>query len=144
MAGKVKVTIGIFMAIKSLLKDGATRKECCEYFGLNDATIGHIKNSETYEEYKHKVYTTSPTYRKKMAAIKAKEEKAKEVAKQVNAVPASELVKEEKKEVKEERQTIVVQASHYMLEEQKKTNELLTLISNKLAMIITDLYGGKE
>ena len=43
------------------------------------------------------------------------------------------------KEIVEHRQTIVVQASHYMLEEQKKTNELLTLISNKLSFIVDEL-----
>ena len=38
-----------------------------------------------------------------------------------------------------DRQTIIVQASHYMLEEQKITNELLKVISNKLLYLVEQL-----
>ena len=51
---------------------------------------------------------------------------------------------EEPENATADRQTIVVQASHYMLEEQKRTNELLTAISNKLAFIVTELTGAGE
>ena len=156
MANKCKVTESKWKAIKILLESGATYKEIGQMMDVSNSIISFSKSSETYEEFRHKVYVTSGAYRKKIAAEekrkqeeaelakREKEKKAAEVAKKINAVSASELVKEEPKVVKEDRQTIVVQASHYMLEEQKKTNELLTVISNKLAMIITDLYGVKE
>lgn len=140
----IKVTETMFNAVRTLLKGGATLKECSEYMGISTSAISLIKNSETYEEYKHKMYLQSGSYRKKMAAIeKAKQKEAEKVAKEVGAVPASDLVKKEPEQVVEHRQTVVVQASHYMLEEQKKTNELLELISKKLGRIIDDLYGIK-
>ena len=152
MAQKTKVTENKWKAIKILLESGAKYTEINETMGVSNTVISFCKQSETYEEFRHKLYVTSGAYRRKMAAEakakqeaqeKAKQEKGKkvaEVAKEVGAVTASELVKDEQKST-QDRQTIVVQASHYMLEEQKKTNELLTAISNKLAMIITDLYG---
>lgn len=140
----IKVTETMFNAVRTLLKGGATLKECSEYMGISTSSISLIKNSETYEEYKHKMYLMSGSYRKKMAAIeKEKQKEAEKVAKEVGAVPASDLVKKEPEQVVEHRQTVVVQASHYMLEEQKKTNELLELISKKLGRIIDDLYGIK-
>ena len=148
MAGKAKITESKWKAIKILINSGATYKEIHEMFDVSNTIISFTKSSESYEEFRHKVYVTSGAYRKKMAAQeKAKQEKQKkvaEIAKEVGAVTASEIVKDEPKPVQESRQTIVVQASHYMLEEQKKTNELLTCISNKLAAIVSDLYGVKE
>lgn len=75
-----------------------------------------------------------------MAAIKAKEEKEKEVAKEVNAVPASEPIKEEPvTQVVEHRQSITLMANHYLMEEVKKQTQLLTIISNKLAFVVDEL-----
>lgn len=42
------------------------------------------------------------------------------------------------------RQTVTIQATHYMQEEMRKTNELLTLISNKLAYIVDELCGTAQ
>lgn len=42
-------------------------------------------------------------------------------------------------QVIEHRQTVTVQATHYMMQEMKKTNELLDLISRKLAFIVDSL-----
>lgn len=46
-------------------------------------------------------------------------------------------------QVVEHRQSIVVQANHYMMEELKKQTETLKLISNKLAFIVDELTGTK-
>ena len=119
---KPKVTEKMFKAIKLLLKSGETTVGIAEYMGISDSTVSNIKNSETYEEYRHKVYVSSGAYRKKMAAMKAKEEKekkAKEVAEEVGAVPASELKKEEQPatQVVEHRQSITLMANHYLMED---------------------------
>lgn len=42
-------------------------------------------------------------------------------------------------QVIEHRQTVTVQATHYMMQEMKKTNELLDLISRKLTFIVDSL-----
>ena len=130
----IKVTQSVFNAVKTLLKGGASVTECAKYMkiGMNSAYI--IRNSDSYEEYLNARYALSM----KNKQAKAEAQKAKEVPK---AEPKAEPQVEP--QTVEQKQTIVVQASHYMLEEQKKTNELLTLISNKLAFIIDELVGVK-
>ena len=138
---KPKVTESTWKAIKTLLKGGATYKEICEYMNIASSTVSQIKSSETYEEYKHKVYLTSGYYRKKMAAIEAakqKEEKKKAKEEDEKVVPVVEP-QETKTQVVEHRQTIQITATHYMMEELKKANELLTLLSNKLAFVVDEL-----
>ena len=39
----------------------------------------------------------------------------------------------------EHRQSVTIQATHYMMQEMKKTNELLELISRKLTFIVDQL-----
>ena len=147
-----KVTQGIFDAVKILLENNDNISEIAKFMKLSWDTVRIISNSETLGEYKQQMYLKSSCYRKRMKAELEKEKKvaeaekqkeAEKVAKEVGAVPASELVKKDPEQVVEHRQTVIVQASHYMLEEQKKTNELLELISKKLGRIIDDLYGIK-
>ena len=116
-----KVTESIFNAVKTLLKGGATVKECAGYMGLSAGTINVIKASETFEEYKSNMFFRS----RACHGEKKQEQKPEQKPEHVQTV--------------EHKQTVVVQASHFMLEEQKKTNELLTLISNKLAFIVDEL-----
>jgi len=141
MAKGAKVTENKFKAIKILLQSGAKYQEISETMEVSKVVIGIVKNAETYEEYKHKMYLTSGAYRKKMAAeAKAKEEekiRAEKEAKQTTA--AKEKATGEEVSVVEHRQTITIQATHYMMEEMKKTNELLTAISSKLAFIVESL-----
>jgi len=145
MGRYAKVTESKFKAVKILLASGSTHKECAESMGLSVCTVGVIKRSETYEEYKNITYMTSGYYRKKMMkeaeAIKeAEEEPVEEV---VSDAPASSETKQEEiglpAQVVEYRQNVTIQATHYMMEELRKTNELLTLISNKLAFIVEEL-----
>ena len=133
MGQSVKVTESKFNAIKLLLKGGATLDECAKYMDVSSSTVSIIKKSDTYEEYKQNCYMTSSAYRNKMAAIKAKEEKAKEEQAKEEAAPVEPVTK-----VIHE-QSVTIQATHYMMEEMKKTNELLKLISSKLAFIVDEL-----
>ena len=130
----IKITKSMFKAIKLLINSGSPKKEVMEDMGISSATFSHIKNAETYEEYKNIVYMTSGSYRKKMAQQKA-EEKAKEETKPV--APSE-------PQVVEHRQTVIVQATHYMESELKKQTELLALINNKLTLIAEDLGCFKE
>lgn len=114
-----KVTESIFNAVKTLLKGGATVKECAGYMGLSAGTINVIKASETFEEYKSNMFLRS----RACHGEKKQEQKPEQKPEPVQTVGHK----------------VVVQASHFMLEEQKKTNELLTLISNKLAFIVDEL-----
>lgn len=144
MAKGVKVTESKWKAIKILLESGATYNEIKEMIMVSNTVISFAKKSETYEEFRHKLYLTSGAYRKRMAAEAktklGKEIKAQEVANEVKAVRASELIKEEPEEkVVEHQHNVTLVANNYLMEEIKKQNELLTLISNKLAFIVDEL-----
>lgn len=122
MSTRVKVTANMFRAVKIMLKGGATIKECAEYMGMSEITASRINRAETYEEYKH------------LASIAYMMKKEKEVQKEEKKEEPKETV-----QVVEHRQNVTIQATHYMMEEYKKMNELLTLISNKLSFIVDSL-----
>ena len=139
MAQNTKVTERIFNAVKQLTAGGATIPECAEYFMLAHSTVSRIRASESYEDYKH---TATVAYLK--VKERNKKQEAKEAAEKVGAVPASTLVELPQTQVVEHKQTIQIQATHYMTEEMRKTNELLTCISKKLAFIVDELCGVKS
>lgn len=124
-----KVTQGIFDAVKILFENGGTGAEIARFMKLSEDTVGMIKASENYDDYKALMYAKSSAWRKKRAA----EAKAKEQAKQ----------EEQPVQIVEHRQTVTVQATWQMTQEMQKTNELLKQISSKLAFIIDELCGTK-
>jgi len=143
-----KMTEGKFKAIKILLSSGATHAEISESLGISDYVIRFVKASETFEEYRHKMYVNSAGYRKKVEAEqKKKEEEAKAAAEKAVAekAPAEQAEKKEYKEpevqVVEHRQSVQIQATHFMTEELREMKELLKGISNKLAFIVEELTG---
>ena len=115
------ITPSVFKAVKILLKSGATQKEVAEYMSISEASVQKIKASEDYDDYKRIV---NAWWAKKKAAEEKEPEKGPQII--------------------EHRQNVTIQATHYMMEKMKKTNELLTLINNKLGAIIDDLYGVKN
>lgn len=139
MGRYAKVTESKFKAVKILLASGSTHKECAESMGLSVCTVGVIKRSETYDEYKNITYMTSGYYRKKMR----KEAETEKVDNAVEETPEVVEAKTEEQEtpaqIVEYRQNVTIQANQYMMEEMRKTNELLTFISNKLAFIVEEL-----
>lgn len=133
MANWNKLTEGQYKAIKTLLRGGATQKEAAEYMQVSTSTVFSINQSETFEEYQN-MRTEKYLASKQVAAIKAKEAE-KTAAQETPAAP----------QVVEHRQTITIQATHYMMQKLEETNNLLKIISNKLAFIVDDLYGtGKK
>lgn len=145
MANYNKMTPTKFSAIKLLLDGGASTQEAAKYMKVSTATIYAVGKNDTFADYVN--WQTSRV----LAAKKAREEKraaAEKVAEKVGAVPAATLAKPQEKpqekpvpQVVEYRQNVTIQATHYMMEELRKTNELLTLISNKLAFIVDELCG---
>lgn len=132
MAGKIKVTKGVFDAVKLLLQSGATASEIKKYFNICGDVVGWIRQAETYEEYTNANYERNQrrieNRQKAAIAAKAKEQQAE----QQTAQPAQDV-----------KQTVMVQLPYILTQEIKRQNELLEAISNKLAFIVQDLYGGK-
>jgi len=127
------ITPSVFKAVKILLKSGATQKEVAEYMSISEASVQKIKASEDYDDYKRIVN-----------AWWAKKKAAEEKKRAAEEKPAEEKEPEKGPQIIEHRQNVTIQATHYMMEKMKKTNELLTLINNKLGAIIDDLYGVKN
>ena len=136
MANWNKLTEGQFKAIKTLLRGGATQKEAAEYMQVSPNTAFWVSKAETFEEYQH-MNAERHLERKQVAAIKAKETE-KTAAQETPEQPAA-------PQVVEYRQNVTIQATHYMMQKLEETNNLLKIISNKLAYIVEDLYGtGKK
>ena len=137
MASYNKVTKEKYDVIKILLKGGATVQEAADFIKLSTATIYTVRMSDSFEEYEQVAAQKALDRKRRIAAMKAKEYEKKEDK------------PEDKPEVKQEEPkpvspTVVkIEATHYMMQEMQRTNELLKLISNKLAFIVDELTGVK-
>ena len=70
MANWNKLTARQFVAIKTLLKGGATQAEAADYMQVSPNTAFWVNKSETYEEY-CQIKAEKQLTRKQVAAIKA-------------------------------------------------------------------------
>lgn len=141
MANWNKLTEGQFKAIKTLLRGGATQKEAAEYMQVSPNTAFWIGKAETFEEYQH-MCAERHMEQKRVAAMKAKQKTAQKVAAEVGAMPAAMVAQQTPAAPQVMNPTVVrVEATHYMMQEMQKTNELLKQISAKLAFIVDELCG---
>lgn len=124
MANWNKLTESKYNAIKLLLKGGASQAEASEYLQIAIGTVNRVKNTETFEEYNQQT------------AMITQAIAAKKAHKNNNETP---------QETPPANPTVVrIEATHYMMQELQKTNELLTQISRKLAFVVDELCGTKE
>ena len=121
---RTKITENIYNAVKLILKGGSSTKEAAQVMGISTNSVLRIEKAASYADYLETAYQNGSARYKKPEPEPAKPE-----------APAVQVV--------EHRQNVTIQATHYMQKELEKTNELLTLISSKLACIIDDLYGVK-
>lgn len=118
MAKGVPVTESVFKAIKLMLAGGATQKEISELLKVGASVVSTAKKAETFEEYKELMNNTFSARKKAQQ-------------KEPTAPPVPQVI--------EHRQTIQVQATHYLTEELREIKELLKGMSNKIAFIVEDL-----
>ena len=116
-----------YNAVKILLEGGASSEEVAQTLQVSEATVKLVKKCRSYEEYKQESNT-----------LKYLAKKRKEAAEMTAKEPAPETAPTQ---IVEHRQSIIVQANHYMMEELKRQTELLKLISNKLAFVVDELTG---
>ena len=127
MARQIKVTPGVFQAVKICLESGNTAKETAQFMKLSHDVISFISKAETYDEYRDMMYAKCAKA-KQMRAIKAKEAaKEKELPAQGNAQPVAQPVTQVSPAV------VKVEAPMYMMQDLRDIKELLNGISNKLA-----------
>lgn len=123
MAVHNRLTEEKFDMVKTLLKGGAKAAKVSEYVGLSTHTIYIIGKSDSFQDYQKKVADR----------IEKKAQRAS------GTDTETEIPAEGEPKVIEHRQTITVQATHYMMVELQKTNELLAGISAKLAFLVEQL-----
>ena len=133
-----KMTDKLFRAVKIMIAGGATSTEISEYFNISLSSISRVRQAETFQEYR---VMQAATYGKRKPAKTQDAPKQPEVvipAAQQNP-PMQQPAPAQQPQVVEHRQTVTIQATHYMMQEMKRTNELLELISRKMAFIVDQL-----
>lgn len=133
-----KMTDKLFRAVKIMIAGGATSTEISEYFNISLSSISRVRQAETFQEYR---VMQAATYGKRKPAKTQDAPKQPEVvipAAQQNP-PMQQPAPAQQPQVVEHRQTVTIQATHYMMQEMKRTNELLELISRKMAYIVDQL-----
>lgn len=130
---KTKLNEKTFRAVKLMTAGGANIAEIAECFAISSSTVSRIRTSESYEDY-CSLRAAEYDQRKQERA-----EKARKAAEQVTPAAAPQTFAAPQPQVVEHRQTVTIQATHYMMQEMKKTNELLELISRKLTFIVDQL-----
>ena len=129
---KTVVTLNVYNAIKILLNGGATQKEAAEYMNISLRTANHIANSDSFEDYKQSVKAYN--CKRKLEAEKNANKSAEKGGEKKDDIQPSQ--QEQQKQIVH---NVTVQATHYMMQEMQKTNELLKFISNKLGFIVDEL-----
>ena len=128
-----QVDAKLFSAVKIMLNGGATYQEVAEFLQMGVTTVGRIKNADTYDDFlKNKAANRYMAQQRKL-----QEKQMEQVA--VSAPEAIQTNEPQPVQVVEHRQTVTIQATHYMMEELKRQTDLLTLIGNKLTAIMEDL-----
>ncbi|MER2056244.1 MAG: hypothetical protein ABTB30_13255 [Clostridia bacterium] len=133
-----KMTDKLFRAVKIMIAGGATSTEISEYFNISLSSISRVRQAESFEEYR---VMQAATYGKRKPAKTQDASKQSEVV--IPAAPQNPPMQQpapaQQPQVVEHRQTVTIQATHYMMQEMKRTNELLELISRKMAYIVDQL-----
>ncbi len=133
-----KMTDKLFRAVKIMIAGGATSTEISEYFNISLSSISRVRQAESFQEYR---VMQAATYGKRKPA---KTQDAPKQPEQLNPAapqnpPMQQPAPAQQPQVVEHRQTVTIQATHYMMQEMKRTNELLELISRKMAYIVDQL-----
>lgn len=133
-----KMTDKLFRAVKIMIAGGATSTEISEYFNISLSSISRVRQAESFQEYR---VMQAATYGKRKPA---KTQDAPKQSEQLNPAapqnpPMQQPAPAQQPQVVEHRQTVTIQATHYMMQEMKRTNELLELISRKMAFIVDQL-----
>ena len=134
--GNVKVTESVFKAVKILLKSGESRKACAEYMGISLHSVERIDRAEDYEDMRNQI--NAYYYSRKMAAKKAEEDKKAEEAKKAEE---KKLPPQSSPIVLPQHKPINGEDSYQLVRLMKEQNELLKIISNKMAFIVDELCG---
>ena len=122
-----RITESIYNAVKMILKGGATAQETADAMGISVNSVYRINKSGTYAEYVNLAYMNgSARYR----------EATKQEAEQETEQKAEEIVEP----LKQQGGTLSAGYQfNRIYEALKEQNEILRLLSNKVAFIVDEL-----
>lgn len=138
MAMRKTVDARLFNAVKIMLNGGATYEEIADYLDVSSATIGRIKNAANFDEFVKQRQASAYMAKQKYNTGKQKAAEPESAPAPVPApapAPQPEIVKEV-------RQSVTVQTTHFTMQKLDKIIELLTGISAKLAFVVDELTGA--
>ena len=127
MNGRIKVTPGIYQAVKICLESGNSIRETAKFMKLSADVISFVNQSESFDEYRALMYEKGEKARQ-MRAIKAKE-----AAAQNKPEPAKQVAPAQVAPAQVSPAVVKVEAPVYMMDDLREIKELLRGISNKLA-----------
>ena len=124
MIKRTRITENIYNAVKLILRGGAKTKEAAEAMGISVNTVHRIGKANSYDEYVNMAYMNGS------ARYREQEKKEKEERQEK---PQAEPLKQ---------QGGTLSAGYQMnriYELLKQQNEILTMLSNKVAFIVDEL-----
>ena len=127
-----KVDRRMFEACKILFEGGAPNYEVTKYTGLSSKTVARIKRAESFDDYLSELAAMKMKYHEKYSKTAKEAEKQEPEPAKVEPAPV---------EVKEIRQSVTVQTTHFVETKIDKMIELLKILNNKLAFIVEELTG---
>lgn len=131
MARYPMITEEKFTTTKTLLGTGLARSYIAGVVGLSVKSVDRIALAKDWKDFVQKKADFAEKY--------SNRNHAKEQAQKPDAVQETMMLDAPKTYLNP---TVVrVEATHYMMQELQRTNELLALISNKLAFIVDELCG---
>ena len=141
-----KVTNTLYDCVKLMLNGKGSVEEIAEYLSISKATVYRISKAQTFQEYKDNMSANLYMRQKAMKAKAEAEAKAKAEAETEVKTPAvaAQAVQQPAQLLLTDMQMKggVLSANYQMnrmYDAMTKQNELLTLISNKLAFIVDEL-----
>lgn len=137
MSMRKTVDARLFNAVKIMLNGGATYEEITDYLDVSAATIGRIKNAADFDEFIKAKNAACYMAKQKYNTGKGKKDPEPTPAPAPAQVPAP-----QPEIVKEVRQSVTVQTTHFTMQKLDKIIELLTGISAKLAFVVDELTGS--
>ena len=119
-----KVDEKIFKAVKAMTASGSSIADIAEVLHIAITTVSRIRKALDLDDYYDDMAKT------------ARKQYERKKARRANNTPEPAPQKQAMNPT-----VVRVEATHYMMEEMRKTNELLTCISAKLAFIVDELCG---
>jgi len=135
---RVEIDINKFRCVKILLESKTPIKEIMEFTQLSEMSIYRIKAAKNFEEFKHN---------RMVAAIATKNREAQKKAEKLLNIQIERQEIVEQQEEKKPKETAIPAATsitnnyqlNRLVEIIKEQNEILKIMSNKIAFIVDEL-----